>query len=211
MPIPTISKIKSINWEKINVILIGLLFCSCEDNITGNSKLSDGIDPADWVELYNSTSESISIGLWEFKDQNDDHVFTIPEGMVMGPGQYLVLCKDTFSFNNSFPDVGNYVGDLGFGLRGGGELVRLFNSDELLVDEVAYDNSSPWPTEPDGNGPTLELLHPSLDNSLGENWAASDSYGGTPGSVNSIYVTDSSNSMDSGVVINEINYNSADE
>ena len=190
---------------------MGLLFCSCEDNITDNSKLPDGIDPADWVELYNSTNESISIGWWEFKDENDDHVFTIPEGKVLGPGQYLVLCKDTLRFNNSFPHVGNYVGDLGFGLRGGGELVRLFNSDGLLVDEVEYDNSSPWPTEPDGNGPTLELLYPSLDNDLGENWAASDSYGGTPGMVNSVYTADSSKSLVSRIVINEINYNSPDE
>ena len=89
--------------------------------------------------------------------------------------------------------------------------MRLSNSDESLVDEVKYDNSPPWPTEPDGNGPTLELLHPSLDNKLGENWAASDSHGGTPGSVNSVYLTDISNNLDSGVVINEINYNSADE
>ena len=189
---------------------MGLLFCSCEDNITDNSKLPDGIDPADWVELYNSTNESISIGWWEFKDENDDHVFTIQEDQILGPGQYLVLCKDIVAFNDHFPDIGNFAGDLGFGLSGGGELIRLFDSNGLLVDKVEYNNSSPWPTEPDGNGPTLELIHPSLDNDLGENWAASNG-NGTPGEINSVYVIDSYNSMDSGVVINEINYNSPDE
>ena len=196
-------------WQKNNAIMIiGLLFCSCEDIIT---RQPDGFDPADWVELHNPTDESITIGLWKFKDEREDHVFIIPEDRVIQPGQYLVLCRDTLAFKDNFPNVGNFVGNLNFGFKGGGELVRLFNSDGSLVDEVKYDNSPPWPTEPDGNGPTLELLHPSLDNKLGENWAASDSHGGTPGAVNSVYLTDISNSSDSGVVINEINYNSADE
>ena len=128
-------------WLTTNAILImGLLFCSCEDTSTVNNKISDGFDPEDW-----------------------------------------------------------------------GELIRLIDSNGLLVDEVRYNNSYPWPTEPDGNGPTLELIHPSLDNGLGVNWATSGNNGGTPGVVNSVYTADSSNSLVSGIVINEINYNSADE
>ena len=200
-----------INWQKTNVILMGLLFCSCEDNITDNSELPDGIDPADWVELYNSTNDSISIGLWEFKDGNDDHVFIIPEDQVMVPGEYLVLCRDTLAFKENFPSVVNFAGELGFGLSGGGELIRLLNSNGDTVDVVEYDNASPWPTEPDGNGPTLELIYPSLNNDSGTNWAASDINGGTPGMINSVYAADNSNSIVSGIVINEINYNAADE
>ena len=197
-------------WLTTNAILImGLLFCSCEDTSTVNNKISDGFNPEDWVELHNPTNETIVIGLMEFKDENDDHVFTIQEDQILGLGQYLVLCKDTVAFNDHFPDVGNFAGDIGYGLSGGGELIRLIDSNGLLVDEVRYNNSYPWPTEPDGNGPILELIHPSLDNNLGLNWAASDGYG-TPGAINSIYVIDSSNSIGSGVVINEINNNSAD-
>ena len=199
------------DWLTTNaIIIVVFFFCSCEDTVTDNTNISDGFDPEDWVELHNPTNETIAIGLWEFKDENDDHVFTIQEDQILGPGQYLVLCKNIVAFNDHFPDIGNFAGDLGFGLSGGGELIRLFDSNGLLVDKVEYNNSSPWPTEPDGNGPTLELIHPSLDNDLGENWAASDGYG-TPGAVNSVYVADSSNSIDSAVVINEINYNSADE
>ena len=78
----------------------------------------------------------------------------------------------------------NYTGDLGFGLDGGGELVRLFNAGGLLMDAVEYDDDPPWPEEPDGNGPSLELIDPALDNSLAANWAASAGYG-SPGSINS--------------------------
>ena len=193
------------------ILMVGILLMSCEDILSDNSEESGIINPADWVELYNPTNESITIGLWKFKDRNDTHVFIIPENQVLESGAYLVLCKDSLAFNDNFPNVSNFIGEFDFGLNGGGELVRLFDAGELPVDEVNYDDSSPWPLEPDGNGPTLELIHPSLDNDLGVNWATSGNNGGTPGVVNSVYTADSSNSFVSGIVINEINYNSANE
>ena len=45
----------------------------------------------------------------------------------------------------------------------------------------------PWPTGPNGNGPTLELKNPQSDNSLAQNWAASSVNGGTPGSDNTVF------------------------
>ena len=193
------------------ILMVGILLMSCEDILSDNSEESGIINPADWVELYNPTNESITIGLWKFKDRNDTHVFIIPENQVLESGAYLVLCKDSLAFNDNFPNVSNFIGEFDFGLNGGGELVRLFDAEGLLVDEVNYDDSSPWPLEPDGNGPTLELIHPSLDNRLGANWSASDINGGTPGLINSVYATDNSNNIASGIVINEINYNSANE
>ena len=201
-----------INCNKSNIILLfGVVLLSCEDPISNNSQENEYVNPGDWVELHNPTNESIAIGLWEFKDGNDAHVFIIPENQVLESGAYLVLCKDSLAFNDNFPNVSNFIGEFDFGLNGGGELVRLFDAEGLPVDEVIYNDSLPWPMEPDGNGPTLELIHPSLNNDLGSNWAASDNNGGTPGVVNSIYTADSSNSLVSGIVINEINYNSADE
>ena len=201
-----------INCNKSNIILLfGVVLLSCEDSISNYSQENEYVNPGDWVELHNPTNESIAIGLWKFKDGNDTHVFIIPENQVLESGAYLVLCKDSLAFNDNFPNVSNFIGKFNFGLNGGGELVRLFDAEELPVDEVNYDDSSPWPMEPDGNGPTLELIHPSLDNDLGVNWATSDNNGGTPGVVNSVYTADSSNSLVSGIVINEINYNSPDE
>jgi hypothetical protein len=201
-----------INCNKSNIILLfGVVLLSCEDPISNNSQENEYVNPGDWVELHNPTNESITIGLWEFKDGNDAHVFIIPENQVLESGAYLVLCKDSLAFNDNFPNVSNFIGEFDFGLNGGGEVVRLFDAGKLQVDEVNYNDSSPWPLEPDGNGPTLELIHPSLDNDLGVNWATSDNNGGTPGVVNSVYTAGSSNSLASGILINEINYNSADE
>jgi len=141
--------------------------------------------PNDWVELHNPTSETIAIGLWKFKD-NNDNVFTLLENTILSAGDFLVLCKDTIAFTSMFPEVANIIGDLGFGLDAAGERVRLFDSNGLLVDEVEYDDSAPWPIEADGTGATLELIHPSLDNNRASNWAASNG-NGTPGERNSVY------------------------
>ena len=183
------------------IIIMVLLFYSCENTIIDNSiGINYGVvineinyrssnivnPPEDWVELHNPTDEAIAIGLWAFKDNNNVHVFTIPESQILNPGQYLILCEDIVAFKNYFPDVSNFIGDFGFGLKSEGDQVRLFDTSGLLVDKVEYDNITPWPTEPDGTGPTLELIHPSLDNTLGENWAASNG-NGTPGERNSVY------------------------
>jgi len=188
------------NSVETNLIILGLLFYCCEDTQPDNSDVIDAgvvineinynsldsFDPDDWVEIYNSSSESIDLGSWLLKDENDDHIFTVPSNTILLPDQYLVFCTDTIKFTALFPDVNPYYGNLGFGLGGGGDFVRLFDYNGLLVDIVEYDDIAPWDTLADGTGPTLELNHPSLDNTLGENWSASQGYG-TPGAVNSAY------------------------
>ena len=54
------------------------------------------------------------------------------------------------------------------------------------IDFVEYDDDLPWPLDADGEGPTLELKNPSLDNLLPQNWMASEG-NGTPGLINSTY------------------------
>ena len=179
------------------IMLMGLFYFSCENTITDIPvDINYGVVineinyrpsiPGDWVELYNPTDETIAIGLWMLKDDNDDHVFTIPADQILNPGQYLILCENTIAFKGYFPDVGNFIGDFGFGLKSEGDQVRLFDSNGVLVDRVGYDDIAPWPTGPDGTWPTLELVHPSLDNALGKNWAAAAG-NGTPGEINSVY------------------------
>ena len=85
------------------------------------------------------------------------------------------------AFKAIFQDVSNIVGDLGFGLGRGGELVRLFDSIGTLIDKAQYDDSDPWPDLPDGNGSTLELNDLDEDNAMGTNWNASEEFGSSVG------------------------------
>jgi hypothetical protein len=149
-----------------------------------NYNSSASFDPGDWVEFYNPQDYNLNISQWYFKDENDDHVFTFPENTIIPGNGYLVLCEKTPKFTTLFPDVSNFIGNMEFGLSGSGELLRLYNKAGNLIDTVHYKDSSPWPSEPDGNGPTLELIRPDLDNALPQNWMASSGHG-TPGKMNS--------------------------
>ena len=148
-------------------------------------------DPAyetgDWIELYNNTNEVINLSNWVFKDGDDLHEYVIPNGTAMQPDTYLVLAQDLAQFQSQFPGVSPVLGNFVFGLSGGGELIRLFDNNEVLIDFVEYDDNDPWPTEADGNGPTLELIDSGLDNNIGSNWDACAAPGaprGTPGALN---------------------------
>jgi hypothetical protein len=141
-------------------------------------------DPGDWVEIYNPQPYDVNVSGWVFKDEVDIHSFTLPQGTIMPANGFLVLVADTTAFDALFPSVSNRLGNTGFGLSGNGELLRLYNPDVLLIDTVHYDDTAPWPTEPDGNGPTLELINPALDNALWSSWKASYIPHGTPGEVN---------------------------
>jgi len=148
-----------------------------------NYNSADDFDPGDWVEFYNSTEDTVSFFGWSFMDSDSTHVFRFPDVFTLEPGEYFVLCRDASAFHNLFLEALNYMGNIDFGLSGSGELLRLFDQFGVLVDSVEYDDEEPWPVEPDGNGPTIELHNYTLDNALAENWSPSNEHG-TPGRIN---------------------------
>lgn len=143
-------------------------------------------DPEDWVELYNNSMSTIDMSGWLLKDADDLHSFTIPYSTTLAKGEYLILCKDTLRFKEHFPGIQAYVGNFDFGFDADGELIRLTDTQGHIIDAVTYDDTSPWPTEPDGNGATLELRNPNFDNSIAGNWSYSKNHG-TPGALNSSF------------------------
>ncbi len=149
-----------------------------------NYNSADAFDPGDWVEIYNAGSINVDIGNWYFSDSDDEHKLVFPAGTIIEPDQYLVFFEEEDKFKSLFPNVEN-IGVMDFGLSGSGELIRLFSADGDIVDSLTYSDKSPWPKEADGQGSTLELTDPSLDNSIGANWKASIG-NGTPGKINSV-------------------------
>lgn len=159
-----------------------------------NYNSSDAFNPSDWIELYNTQPTSIDLSNWQIKDDNDNHVFVIPEGTQIQGNGYLVIVKNEMNFVSVFPNI-PYIGELSFGF-GQTDAVRLFNPWDKLMDEVYYTSEQPWPSCANGTGNTLELISPDLDNSLAESWNCINTYG-SPKAIN-----DTSNSGEaSGVII----------
>ncbi len=142
---------------------------------------SSGSDE-EWIELYNNSDASISLENFRICDSDASHPnIVIPSGYSIDAGEYFTISIAT---NGNFPFTPDYDGTGNFALNNSGDVVRIWNPNNLLVDLVDYSDTAPWPTEPDGNGPSLSLIDPDLDNGLGENWWASTQDNGSPGAIN---------------------------
>lgn len=114
------------------------------------------------------------------------------------PGEVvLVVENDPAIFRSTFnpPASVGVFGPYSGRLSNGGEKVSLKLPEanpialepDLMpaVDITDYNDSSPWPTSPDGTGTTLVRILPALYGSDPTSWLASINPGGTPGVVNS--------------------------
>ena len=148
----------------------------------------NGFDTEDWIEIYNSGEMNIDISGWMLKDDDNTHSYIFPEETILNTNEFLIISNDINAFYEHYPSEIPVIGPFDFGLSGGGDEVRIFDSNNSLIDSVHYDDNDPWPNEPDGNGHTLELINPYIDNSLAESWASSEGYG-SPGQQNSNFLS----------------------
>jgi hypothetical protein len=159
-------------------------------------------DDAEFLELFNPTSQAVDLSGWTI----DGVALTINFGTVILPGQYMVFTDADTQFREQ--STGNIIvgGEYSGGLSGGGETITLSNADGIVIDEVSYDDSAPWATEPDGDGFTLALADPNSDNSLASSWFASNEINGTPGAANNTVTADTTqiSIFAAGVSANEI-------
>ncbi len=122
----------------------------------------------EFIELYNPTAATVDMSGWRF-DSGVQYVF--PNGTTIAPGAYLVVAGNpaTIAALYGVTALGPWTG----GLDSMGEEVVLRDTLGNKVDGVNFGITSPWPATPNGDGPTLELVHTALDNDLGGNWRAS--------------------------------------
>ena len=99
------------------------------------------------------------------------------EGNV-SPGESVLVVADRDAFLLRYRDVpapkivATFSG--GTQLSNSGERIVLARSNDDVLVDVLYDDEAPWPTEADGNGPSLEL-------DANGDWVASKAAGGSPG------------------------------
>ena len=137
--------------------------------------------PAEFIELHNQGAESINLLNWQLAGGLD---FTFPN-IVLASGDYLVIAQEPAAAFAQFgvSALGPWVGKL----RNSGDLVELRNAVGTRVDRVDYRVGFPWPTAAHGDGPSMELLHPEIDNDLGGSWRSATSGVPTPGAPNSVF------------------------
>lgn len=158
----------------------------------------DPNDPnAEFVELTNVGSETISLNLVKFTDGID---FTFPK-MNLAAGDYVVVAKHRKAFETRYGTQLNVAGYYDGRLSNGGERITLADAAGREIVNFRYKDG--WYDMTDGEGFSLTLRNPtSKDLSLydrKEGWRPSALVGGSPGWDDSGFVPEPGS-----VVINEV-------
>lgn len=164
-----------------------------------------GTDSLEFVEIYNNGSTDVNLNGYRITDAFEVY---FPD-FILSPGEYVVTAVDSMAMVHTFAYEGAFQWVSG-GLSNGGETITLKNQYNTPVNSVTYDDNAPWPTEPDGDGPSLRFCDFTLDNSLGENWSASVMLAATNQAGDLIYATPGSGCIFpvTDLVITEVMYDS---
>lgn len=156
--------------HKIFIILSVVALASvatAQDLIITELMYKDNNDGGDWIELYNVGNSPIDLTGMHLVDgdpgvPHDSHPHCYLGG-TLNAGEVLVLVADFNDFGAVYPGVSNLnandfdpAGE-GFGLGGGGDTIFILDELDGVVFTMTYDDSEPWPTEADGDGPSLLL------------------------------------------------------
>lgn len=145
----------------------------------------------EFIEILNIASEPVYISGWVVAGA----AFTFPAGTSLPP-KGLLLLADTnfitlqqFRTNHNIPSQVPVFGHL-FVLENEGEALRLEKPNVspldpfILMERVRYNDKSPWPTEADGEGPSLERFAIAEYGNDPVNWRTVQDLG-SPGRANS--------------------------
>lgn len=133
-------------------------------NSTGNDE--------EWIEIYNNSSSSVDIAGYFLVDDDQAHMsdpIVLPAGATIAAGDYYTVQNATAG---AFPFVPDFDGSGKFSFGNTTDQVKLYHKYGQIIDSVKYMDSSPWPTAPDGTGPSLTFCDPSQDNSVATYWTA---------------------------------------
>ena len=137
----------------------------------------------EFIELHN-ISPSVTLDLSELA-LTTGVIFSFAGSAVteLLPGGYVLVVKNPAAFEARYgtglPVAGTYAPN---SLDNAGEQIVLARLGTAIRD-FAYSDDPPWPTTPDGTGPSLVLREPltNPDHNLATSWRASSVTGGTPG------------------------------
>lgn len=135
----------------------------------------------EWVELLNTTSQSINLGGWRFADTTSGVILGPPIGPILGPNDFIILSANESIHNYYNIPVTVLVLNLP-SLNNSGDNLTLTDFNGELIDSVAYN-----PSWGGSNGHSLERVSSEAESNDPSNWGTSQSiFKATPGYINSL-------------------------
>lgn len=135
----------------------------------------------EFVELWNPGPGEVNLSGWSLANAVS---FTFPNGTQIAAGGFLVIAQDPVALFAGYGVIA--LGPNAGKLANEGERLELRDAFGAIRDEVGYQPKFPWPIGSAGEGKSMSLINPSLDNDLGGSWRAANP---TPGATNAVYST----------------------
>jgi hypothetical protein len=126
-------------------------------------------DELEFIEIRNTGNTVVNLSGIYFAGTG--LVYQFPANSTLEPGLCVILASNASVFQSKygFSPFGQFTRHL----SNSSEALTLADAFGNVIDYVEYDDDSPWP-DADGNGHYLALTETGLDNSLPENWTASN-------------------------------------
>jgi hypothetical protein len=138
-----------------------------------------GLPDVEYVELFNRSSEAISLNGWRLSDPGSSATLTT---FTLQPGQYIALASKSTGNENANTMVVHLPS-----LNNSGDSLLLTDPSGRVIDAVNYTDDWYGDNRRAGGGWSLELIDPYNTCEVVGNWSVSDDVkGGTPGLQNSI-------------------------
>ena len=162
---------------KVNDIVINEIFADPSPII--------GLPDAEFIELWNTTSLEIPLKGFKYGTLTSTYTF---DKETIKPNEYLILCARADT--SSFKPYGRTFGITFPALTNSGSQLKLVNPLGTIINNVNYNDTWYKDAVKKGGGYSLELIDPKSVCKPSQNYSASISAtGGTPGKVNSIYLS----------------------
>ena len=131
----------------------------------------------EFVELHNPSKKRVSLAGWHLDDGIE---FTFPADAEIPARGFVVVARkvSVIAARLRGTEKGLY-GPFKGKLSDRGERIVLRDDWGREIDEVRYADRGSWPSDADGQGASLELRNPSVDNAYGAAWTRSGP-GGSP-------------------------------
>ena len=209
--------LNGVEWSAVNEASFYLT--GTQPASTANLTLSEiqyhpegsGQGDAEFLEFRNTASNPVDMTGVQI---GGAVVFTFPSGIVLLPGEHVVVVKNSNLFDARYRTVTSpwyhagirVAGSWSGSLANAGESIIVLAANDAPIYTFSYDDAGAWPGRADGGGSSLELSNPASAPTtlpdkaahLGapQNWRPSSEFHGTPGYAGS--------GPDNRIVINEL-------
>jgi hypothetical protein len=143
----------------------------------------------EFIEILNTGTQPVNMSgmqLTEFANTP----YTFANGTTLAAGERIVVARNPTVLQQVHGPIANLMptGYIGNNLSNGGETIKLLTAGGAEIASISYTDDPPWPTSPDGGGPSLEIIDPLGNENDAANWRASTAINGTPGTASPMFM-----------------------